>query len=352
MLGILSLGLAACGGDDEESTSMATTFDQPARQAADAGGSGEGAPAIAPAATEAAAEAAPEATEAPAATDAPAADSGGAGGSFGGSTVDPAPAPTRLLQIEVTIAVEVPDVSAALPVVVDIAADHGGQVYGSDVELGDPETATGEVVVKLPPAELEAAITDMTALGVLRGRFQNTDDVTDTVTDVETRIINQQQSVDRVQAMLAEAKDLGEVVLLEGELTARQLVLEQLLAQQRNLRNSTALSTLTVQLTATPIEAVPTTTVPKLDLDIRTEDSVGDAFATGGRAFVTAGTAVLIFLGYTGPFIALALVALLVVRSITRRQVRRNRSAAPPLPPAPDEGRRTNEPDSAGAARS
>ena len=34
------------------------------------------------------------------------------------------------------------------------------------------------------------------------------------------------------------------------------------------------------------------------DLDIRTEDGVGDAFATGGRAFVIAGTAVLIFLGY------------------------------------------------------
>jgi Domain of unknown function (DUF4349) len=346
MLGILSFGLAACGGDDEESTSMASTFDQ--------GDAGASEPAIAPAATEAASEAfeaASEVTEAPAATDAPAADTDG-GGTFGGSSVGPAPAPTRLLQIEVTVAVEVLDVSAALPLVVDIAADRGGQVYGSDVELGDPEAAKGEVVVKLPPGELEAAITDVTALGTLRGRFQNTDDVTDTVTDVETRIINQQQSVDRVQAMLAEAKDLGEVVLLEGELTARQLVLEQLLAQQRNLRNSTALSTLTVRLTTAPVEQVTATTVPEFELDVQTEEGVGDAFATGGRAFLTAGTAVLIFVGYTAPFFAVFALVLWIGRSIIRRRAPRSRSVAPPHPPTPDADPRTTEPSSAGAARS
>ena len=65
-------------------------------------------------------------------------------GSFGGSTVDPAPAPTRLLQIEVTIAVEVPDVSAALPVVVDIAADPHYQARGmlQTLAMDDGSTLT------------------------------------------------------------------------------------------------------------------------------------------------------------------------------------------------------------------
>ncbi len=335
MLGILTLTLTACGGDDEDSTSMATTFDDV----------GEGADAIAPAVTEAAAEtfseAATEATEAPTTLEAPAFD--------GSDSAGAAPAPQRLLDIEVTVAVEVADVSAAVPQVVTIAERHRGQVYGSDVQLGDPDTARGKIIIKLPPDEVEATITDMVALGRSTGRFQNTDDVTARVTDVETRIISQQQSVDRVQALLAEAKDLGEVVLLEGELTARQLVLEELFAQQRNLRNSTALATLTVDLTVAPKETTATTVPTTVPAD---DETVGDAFATGGRAFLTAGTAVLIFLGYTAPFVALMLLGLWIARAIIRRRAPRSRSVAPLLPPAQGEGPRTTAPDSAGAARS
>ncbi len=311
---------------------------------------------FAPAATDAASgsfsEAATEApdgtkaTEAPEATEAPAA----AEALSGSPSVGQAPAPQRLLAIEVTVSVEVADVAEALPEVVTIAGRHGGQVYGSDVRLGDPETATGEIVIKLPPEEVESAITDMVGLGRSKGRFQNTDDVTDTVTDVETRIISQQQSVDRVQALLAEAKDLGEVVLLEGELTARQLVLEQLFAQQRNLRNSTALATLTVELSVAPEETVETT-VPTT-LPVADDENVGEAFATGGRAFLTAGTAVLIFLGYTAPFLAVFLVGLWIARAIIRRRAPRSRSAAPPRPPVPGGDPQTTELDSAGAARS
>lgn len=331
---ITVLTLAGCAGDDEESASMATT-------AAADGGRLEPPDAVSDGSSSGAAT---EATEAPAATDAAAdtiagsSDGGGTTAAVSGPGVAVDAEPGRLLAVEVTAAVEVVDVADALSQVVGIAAKHGGQVYGSDVSLGDPEDATGTVVIKLPPAEVEAAIADVGALGRLVGRFQNTDDVTDTVTDVETRIMSQQQSVDRVQAMLADAKDLGEVVMLEGELTARQLELEQLLAQRRNLANRTSLATLTVQLSTAPVEQAATTTtsttVPVVDED----DTVGDAFARGGEAFVVTGKAVLMFLGYTGPFLALGLVALLIARRATRRR----RGPRPPVrepdasPIAPD----------------
>lgn len=312
---ITALVLSGCSGDDEESTSMATTAG-----AAVGGDPPGGAASVmdAPAATEAASEA----TAAPADTVAPSA--------FGpGVAVDVSAG--RLLAVEVTAAVEVADVSTALPEVVAIAARREGQVYGSDVSLGDPEEARGTVVIKLPPEQVEPAIADIAALGTLIGRFQDTEDVTDTVTDVETRIISQQQSVDRVQAMLAEAKDLGEVVMLEGELTARQLVLEQLIAQQRNLRNRTALATLTVELSTTPVATTTTTTttVPPAE-----EETIGDAFRGGGEAFTATMKAVLIFIGYTGPFLAIGLVSLLIGRRIVRRRTRR--PVAPMAPPAPE----------------
>jgi hypothetical protein len=331
---ITALVLSGCSGDDEESTSMATTA------GAAVGGDPPGA--VAPvmeatAATEAAREAATEATDAPA-------DSADAAAFGPGVAVDVTAG--RLLAVEVTAAVEVADVSTALPEVVAIAARREGQVYGSDVSLGDAENARGTVVIKLPPEQVEPAIADVAALGTLIGRFQDTEDVTDTVTDVETRIISQQQSVDRVQAMLAEAKDLGEVVMLEGELTSRQLVLEQLIAQQRNLRNRTALATLTVELSATPVATTSTTTTTTTVVPAE-EESIGDAFRGGGEAFTTTMKAVLIFIGYTGPFLAIGLVALLIGRRILRRRSG-HPATQPPVSPAPPTPERQREPVGSG----
>lgn len=328
------IALTSCGGDDDDS-SAAATVDAPGLPSE---GLDSGAPAE---------------THAPAATDAPAEavtdtdSSAGAGGPL------VSPAPDRLLVVEVTVGVEVADVGKAVGDVIAISERFGGQVYGSDVHLGDPATANGQVVVKLPPANVEAMIVEVQALGRAVSRFQNTEDVTDRVTDVNTRIITAQQSVDRVQRLLIEAKDLGEVVLLESELTARQTVLEQLLAEERNLGNQTALATLTIDLSATPMVADDPTDPDVLDeIQIERTEGIGDAFATGGRAFLAAGAAVLIFVGYTAPFlVSVALVGWLVL-VITRRRARRNRSAAPLLPPAPDADRRTTEPDSATAARS
>ncbi|MCU1359294.1 MAG: hypothetical protein JWN99_583, partial [Ilumatobacteraceae bacterium] len=177
-------------------------------------------------------------------------------------------------------------------------------------------------------------------------RVQNTEDVTDRVTDIDTRITTAQESVARVQALLSSATDLGDVVMLEGELTTRQTALEELLAEQRNLGNSTALATLTIDLSTAPADVVDAVVVPPAK-----HDGIGDAFARGGRAFVIAAAAVLIFFGYTAPFLAAALVIGGVAWAITRRRARRNRSAVPLLPPTPVVDQRMSEPDSEGAAR-
>jgi hypothetical protein len=264
----------------------------------------------------------------------------------GSGSIEPAPTERQLI-VEVTVGLEVPDVGAAISELIDIGDRHDAQVYGSDVQLSDPTRSSGSIVFKLPPDQVEPMIAEATALGRQVTRFQTTDDVTDRVTDLETRIGTARQSVERMQAMLTEATDLGEVVLLEGELTARQTLLEELLAEQRNLGNRTALATLTIELGTAPVEAADTPAVDEGDDD----EGIGSAFADGGRAFLAALAAVLIFIGYTAPFIALALVVAVVLWTVIRRRARRNRSAAPLPPPAPDEDLRTSEPDSAGAAR-
>jgi Domain of unknown function (DUF4349) len=327
--------LAACGSDDEESSAVTN----------DAGRESAGV-IEAPAVDEAYA---PAATDAPAATNAATEATNAAPVFDVGTAANIDITPDQFLVVEVTARYEVADVAASVSKTVELMARFDGQVYGSDVQLSDPETATARFVIKLPPANVEDAIVAMESIGRLIVRTQNTDNVTDTMLDINTRIISEQQSVDRMQALLAEAKDLGEVVMLEGELTARQTVLEQLLAQQRNLSNQTALATLTIELTTPPVKAE----VDVVD-DAVTEDedeTIGDAFAKGGRAFVVAASGFLIFIGYVAPFLAIGLVLLGVASLITRRRARRNRSAALPRPQAPVAGPQTTERDSVGAAK-
>ncbi len=322
-----SIVLMACGSDDSATASESAATIAPA-----ANGDSD---AIAPLSPD----------EASVATDAPAETASGGSGD-GGETV--APRPDRLLIVEVTVGVEVADVGAAVNDLITIGQRYDAQVYGSDVQLSDSTQSRGSVIFKVPPQNVEAMIAEASALGRQVTRVQNTDDVTDRVTDLGTRITTAQQSVDRVQRLLVEAVDLGEVVLLEGELTARQTVLEQLLAEQRNLGNRTALATLTIDLSTTPAAAIDPAT---LDTDPH-QKGIGDAFASGGRAFVIAAAAVLIFIGYTAPFLAVAMIGGVIAWWISRRRARRSRSAAPLLPPVRVADQQTTEPDSADAARS
>ena len=248
--------------------------------------------------------------------------------------------------------------AAALSLILVLAA------CGNDESKSSAPTAPGQVVTDQPAAETSPVGGDrslsgggeatpfITALGEGIGRrvslTGSTDDVTSQLTDLAARIATARASVESVQALLAQAEDLTDVILLEGELTNRQTVLEQLLAQQRNLQSLVALATVTVTLSAEPVEE------PAPKAEPAHEDGIGDAFAKGWRAFLTALTAVVLFLGYTGPFLVLLGVALWVTLRVNRRLASRprSRSAAPPPPPAPVAGPRTTAPDFEDAAKS
>ncbi len=260
----------------------------------------------------------------------PLAADGGGGAEVLPAVVGPVPvaAADRLVAVVVTAQVEVDDVGEAARRVVDVAARRGGRVDGTDLRLAD-ERAAARLVLLLPPDQLEGAIDELAAMGRLVGRQQATEDVTEQVADVEARLRTARESVERVQRLLAEADDLGEVVLIEGELTSRQAALESLLAQQQALASRVAMSTLTVDLLPRAVASVAGGT---------DRPSVGSAFAGGGRAFVDAVGWTLVVFGYTAPFLGVAALVAAVWVLSRRPAGRRSRSAAPPIPPAPAAG--------------
>lgn len=249
----------------------------------------------------------------------------------GGTDTGVAPADRKLI-IRITVGVEVTDVAKAVDEVIALARVHGGELSQSSVDLSDPRFAGGEMVFRVPPEQTQAFIEALDpGIGRRTSLQTSQEDVTLQVTDLEARIKTARAGLDRVQALLASAKNLGEVISLESELTERQTALEELLAQKKYLDGLVAMSTVTVRISAALAE-------PVADDD----KGVGAAFRRGWNDFVGLLRALVVVLGRTWPFLVLLGAIGAVALPFTRRAARRNRSVAPPNPPAPDEGPRTN----------
>ena len=260
------------------------------------------------------------------------------------------PPSDRKLIVVMTIGLEVPDAAAAVDKVINLAAAHGGQLYNSSLDLTTPEFAAGDLVFKLPPSEVDAFLSGLEpAIGRRTGLQGTTDDVTTQIADLDAQILTAYTSVGRIRALLEEAKDLGEVITLEGELSARETRLEQLLAQQAGLSGQVALATITVHLTTAPVVDEAPVVVPVEKKDT----SVSAAFSKGWKSFVTVLVAFALFIGYTAPFLLIGGLVLLLTMRATRRRARssQSRSAVPPHPPAPGADPHTSSPDFADAAR-
>jgi hypothetical protein len=92
---------------------------------------------------------------------------------------------------------------------------------------------------------------------VVLHRTSNSQDVTEEVADLDSRVASQQASVQRVRAMMTQASTLKDLVLLEGELSQRQADLEALQARLKSMNGQADLSSITVTLTQPGTAATP-----------------------------------------------------------------------------------------------
>ena len=253
--------------------------------------------------------------------------------------------PTRKLVITMTVGIEVAEAAGAVDKVIALASRHGGQLYDSQLDLNDPKTASGDLVFKLPPDEVQSFLAGLDpGIGRRTGLDGTTSDVTTQIADLDAQILAAEASVDRVRVLLEGAKTLDDVIRLEIEFTSRQTHLEQLRAQQRTLDGLVSLATITVHLTTAPAGAEPTT-VENLSRTMP-DKGVGAAFGKGWDAFLTVLVALALFVGYTAPFLLLGAIALLISWRVGRR-VARNKPVVP-APPQPSLVDHSNQPTPVG----
>ncbi|GAB1694479.1 DUF4349 domain-containing protein [Krasilnikovia sp. M28-CT-15] len=157
-----------------------------------------------------------------------------------------------------SVTVRVKNVNTAAAQVAAFATGAGGFVGGDNRNSGTPGGSGdhGSLTLRVPSAKFGAVIDQIAGLGTEQQRATNTEDVTEQVVDLDARIATQQARVDSGRRLLAQAKTLNDLVMLENEVGTRQADLASLQAKKRRLADLTALSTITAELLGPEAAAV------------------------------------------------------------------------------------------------
>ncbi|NHC46122.1 DUF4349 domain-containing protein [Motilibacter aurantiacus] len=294
----MTVALAACSSDDSGNDSATASV---------------AAPAAAPAAGRDAAETAAR-----------------SGGSTGAGAVPAAPAaPTalsdRALLVTVTRTVRVDDVAGAARRAAELARQNGGRLDGEDGS-GDPDEpgrARAVVTLRVPPEQVDAVVRGVEAYGDVLASGRTVSDVTQQVADVDARLANARESVERVRGFYERATSVRDVVSLERELATRTAELESLEARQAALRDSTAYSTVTVTFLGRAAAAA------------EDEEGFGAGLSGGWKALTASAVVVLTGLGAVLPFVPVAAL-LAAIAWYVRRALQRTSGRGEPAATVPE----------------
>ena len=153
----------------------------------------------------------------------------------------------------------------------------------------EPFGGFGALTLSVPADKLDTALDQLARIGAVLRRNTSSQDVTSQYVDIESRLKTMRASVDRVRALMAQAKDIGQVVALESEMSRRQADLESLESQLDALKTSVERSTLAVSLSTSGNE-------PGTDSGFLAGLRSGwDAFTASARGLFTAVGALLPF---------------------------------------------------------
>jgi Domain of unknown function (DUF4349) len=239
-----------------------------------------------------------------------------AGNPSGSSIPDTPVLQTRAVISTGTVTLQSKDVGQARFDVQKVVAAHRG-------EISDEQTATdpdgridrSRLVIRVPSDFFDDVMNELGKVADLRSAKRTSEDVTTQVIDTDVRVRAQEQSLERIELLLARAQSLRDIVAIESQLTRRQAELDSLKSQQAYLADQTTLATITVFLeqkeeAAEPVEKDEAGFLAGLESGWGALGRAATVFATGLGAI----------LPFTVLLLLLGVPTWLLVRSVVRRR--------------------------------
>jgi hypothetical protein len=235
----------------------------------------------------------------------------GAGPSQADSVDLDAAAEDRQVISTASVALTVDELDVAVDAVTGLVDDAGGLIYGEETDLR--EGALTHLTVKVPPSAFRPVLDALSDVGEVETQTVSTDDVTDQVVDLDSRIATAEASVERLRLLLDRAERIQDITTIEGQLLQRETDLETLRGQRRTIERQVALATIDVTLSAERTSPPP----PEEDDD---QTGFTDGLRGGADALRTFAVGASAVVGALLPWSPLLLVGGFVVWRTTRRR--------------------------------
>jgi hypothetical protein len=155
---------------------------------------------------------------------------------------------TASMTITVSNTSEAADKAAVVVETADGRVDSRSEDAGSNRGL-----ARTSVVLRVPVAKLDGVVRELKKLGKVQTAESRSEDVTAQRVDLDARAKALQTSVDRLLAIMRDAKDPDALIKAEGALSQRQAELDSLRAQRDQLGDRIDYSTVDVTFVAEQI---------------------------------------------------------------------------------------------------
>ena len=263
---------------------------------------------------------------------------GGIGGGSGGKVSDVAaeglpPAPQVPPQADDTpqqamiikngdVTIEVDSLEQAIARVTELAKKLNGAVANSSIQTGKKNFRTATVVLRIPSAQFDAAMSGLNPFGKVESQNVGSEDVTEQFVDMTARMKNAKRLEERLITLLAtRTGKLEDVLAVERELARVREEIERYEGHLRYLRTRAAVSTITVNLH----EPYPIVGAPP------GENVIVESFKQAWRNLISVVGGTIATIGAILPLLVLALLIALGLRKLGLLPL--NRRPPPPPPP-------------------
>ncbi|MCI6568752.1 MAG: DUF4349 domain-containing protein [Dysosmobacter sp.] len=221
------------------------------------------------------------------------------------------------------LSLETQDFDAAAESLTALVEDCGGWFQDSGVGEYGSGYRHGSYTVRVPAEEFQRFLTQVGELCHVTWQNTSCEDVSEYYYDTAGRLKTQQTKLERLQALLAKAENMEDIITIESAISDTEQAIDSLSGELRHYDSLVGYSTVTLSLEE--VYRLSDTEAPATGFVQR----LGTALSSGWKGFITGVQGILIALAYGWVWLLVLAAVIVVVLRVLRRKRNRKLSDQP-----------------------